>query len=104
MVKDNPHFKSDKGKKLLEIKPNVDWDKGKALLWILEKLGLQDKEKYIPLYIGDDVTDEDAFRVLKDTGLGILVGAHGERTNAKYKLKNVYQVRIFLDKLINAEL
>jgi trehalose 6-phosphate phosphatase len=99
IIDNNPGFKKGEGKKILEIKPDVDWHKGKAVLWILKKLGLQDKNKNIPIYIGDDITDEDAYKTIKGFGIGIQVGPHGQTTAAKYKLKNVYQVRIFLKKL-----
>lgn len=44
----------------------VDWDKGRALLHLLEVLGLQQQADVLPIYIGDDKTDEDAFRALQD--------------------------------------
>lgn len=92
-------FKIGEGKKILEIKPAIEWHKGKAVLWILEKLGLTDRNKYIPIYIGDDVTDEDAYEALKDWGIGIQVGPGALPTAAKFRLKNIYQVRIFLKEL-----
>src|SRR5919197_3181710 len=46
------------GKKVYEFLPNIDWDKGKAVLWLLEKLGLACQNAR-PIYIGDDRTDED---------------------------------------------
>ena len=56
-----------------EIQPNVDWDKGKAVLYLLEALGL-DGDDVMPLYLGDDITDEDAFEALGRRGVGIFVG------------------------------
>ncbi|MFO7659048.1 MAG: trehalose-phosphatase [Bacteroidales bacterium] len=94
-----PEFKKGEGKKIVEIKPGVDWHKGKAINWIIEKSGLADNPDIMPIYIGDDVTDEDAFRTLSDKGIGILVGVHEQPTAAKYALKNVYQVRLFLQEL-----
>jgi trehalose 6-phosphate phosphatase len=41
----------------------IDWDKGKAVEFLLQSLGLSDSEDVIPIYIGDDRTDEDAFKV-----------------------------------------
>lgn len=99
VLENHPGFKTGEGKKIVEIKPDVDWHKGKAVNWILEELNASDTNKYVPIYIGDDITDEDAFEAIKDSGIGILVGYHGSSTNAKYRLKNVYQVRVFLQKL-----
>ena len=48
------------GKMVYELQPNLDWDKGKAVMHLLEALGL-DGDDVVPLYIGDDITDEDAF-------------------------------------------
>lgn len=98
-IENTEGFKIGEGKKILELKPDIDWHKGKAVLWILEKLGLTDPEKYVPIYIGDDVTDEDAYEALKGRGIGIQVGPGAEPTAAQFKLKNVYQVRIFLKEL-----
>lgn len=64
------------GKKVLEIQPRLDWDKGAAVVWLLQTLGL-DGDDVAPIYMGDDVTDEDAFRALKGRGVGILVEGAG---------------------------
>ena len=99
ILKENPDFKKGEGKKILEIKPNVDWHKGKAVLWIMKKLGVDDTSKFVPIYIGDDVTDEDAFRSISEFGVGILVGTHGQETAARYKLNDVPDVQSFLNRL-----
>ncbi len=95
-----PGHKKGEGKKIVEIKPDIDWHKGKAVEWIMDALELSEKDDTIPMFIGDDITDEDAFKVLKDKGLGIMVGSHGQKTYATYSLKNVFQVREFFNKLI----
>src|SRR5829696_1555154 len=62
------------GKMVYEIQPNVEWDKGRAMLYLLETLEL-DGDDVVPLYLGDDVTDEDAFETLAERGVGIFVGS-----------------------------
>lgn len=88
------------GKKVLELRPDLAWDKGRAVLWLLEALKL-DGEAVLPFYIGDDVTDEDAFDVLAERGVGVLVGSPAYKTNASYGLRNTAEVRQFLQALIN---
>ncbi len=85
------------GKKVYELLPDVAWDKGKAVLWLLETLGLESRSGGIrPIYIGDDRTDEDAFRALKQRGIGILVSEQSQPTAARYSLKNPAEVERFL--------
>jgi trehalose 6-phosphate phosphatase len=95
-----PGHKKGEGKKIVEIKPDIDWHKGKAVEWIMDALKLSERGDVIPVFIGDDITDEDAFEALKEKGIGILVGGHGQKTVAEYALKNVFQVREFFAKLL----
>lgn len=46
-----------------EVRPPTLWNKGDAVLYLLEHLGFLDLKKVFPIYIGDDRTDEDAFKV-----------------------------------------
>src|SRR6266542_634681 len=87
------------GKKVYELLPNIDWDKGKAVLWLLEKLGLEHPNTR-PIYIGDDRTDEDAFRALEQRGVGILVSEEPRVTAASYSLRDPSEVERFLSELI----
>ena len=54
------------------------------------------------LYLGDDVTDEDAFAVLVGRGLGIVVGRDGEPSLAAYALEDPDEVRDLLARLAGA--
>jgi trehalose-phosphatase len=84
------------GKRVYELLPDIDWNKGKAVLWLLEALGLE-RENVRPIYIGDDSTDEDAFRALeKRGGIGILVSEQSQPTAAGYSLKDPAEVERFL--------
>lgn len=87
------------GKKVFEIRPNVDWNKGKAAVWIINSV--DPNGKLVPIYIGDDRTDEDAFLALKKKGITILVTKNPRKSNAKFFLRNVGEVKIFLRKLAN---
>ena len=89
-------IKINSGKKVYEIKPPVMWDKGKVVLWLLARQQfLLERNKILPVYIGDDVTDEDAFKALKKKGLTILVGEQTS-SEAQYYLKTTEEVTEFL--------
>jgi len=94
----HPELKKGPGKKIMELKPNLDWHKGKAVEWLLEEMDLN-QPSIIPLYIGDDLTDEDAFATLQGHGIGIMVGEHDEQTAAEYRLEDVEEVQTFLEAL-----
>jgi trehalose-phosphatase len=87
------------GKKVFEMRPQLEWHKGKAVLWLLEELGL-DRPDVLPVYIGDDETDEDAFAALAGRGLGILVADRPQKTEAEYRLESPEAVGEFLRRLI----
>jgi trehalose-phosphatase len=89
----HPALRVTSGKKVFELQPDVDWDKGRAVLWLIETLGLQDA---LPVYIGDDVTDEDAFRALAHRGVGIAVHVAPQPTAAQYTLRDTDEVRALL--------
>jgi trehalose-phosphatase len=86
------------GKKVYELQPDIDWDKGKAVLWLLEAMGPEPREIF-PIYIGDDRTDEDAFRTLQQRGVGIVVSEQDCHTTARYLLRSPVQVEHFLREL-----
>lgn len=84
-------FKVIKGKQVLELSPDVPWDKGTAALYILRRLNMD----HLPVYIGDDLTDETAFRALKKKGITIRVG-RSKKTEAQYYLKDHREILQFL--------
>jgi trehalose-phosphatase len=90
-----PDLRVTTGKKVLELRPDLDWDKGRALLWLLAELGL-DSPEVTPVYLGDDDTDEDAFRVIRRTGIGVVVGRDGPPTHAHWALEDTDEVAAFL--------
>jgi trehalose-phosphatase len=91
-----PQLRKTRGKKVFELRPRIDWDKGKAVKWILNVLRF-DPQKQIAVYIGDDTTDEDAFKILNDIGFGVLVSDPIRESSAKYTVKNVQDVKKVLE-------
>jgi len=94
------------GREVIELRPNVDWDKGKTLRWVLDyiadKTEQKDPSPLLPIYLGDDITDEDAFDAVQDDGLAILVrhSDDGDRaTAAGYALDDPDRVRDFTERL-----
>ncbi len=90
-----PELKRFDGKKVIEIQPNMDWHKGKALMTLLDTLGL-DEGSALPIYVGDDTTDENAFRAIRDFGIGVVVRHEVYETAADYALADPAEVEEFL--------
>jgi trehalose-phosphatase len=91
----HPELRKGTGKKVFELRPARDWDKGRAVLWLLEHLGL-DRPDVVPLYVGDDDTDEDAFAAVEGRGIGILVTEIPRATAAGWSAQDVAEVRVLL--------
>lgn len=105
---DHAQLRVTGGKEIHELRPNLPWDKGRAVLALLDALGLAGPDT-APLYIGDDETDEDAFRALADRegagregagrGTGIRVMDPPSATAAGWSLKDPAETAAFLDRL-----
>ena len=127
-------LRKNSGKCVYELRPDVKWDKGEAVLYLLELLrrretdfdeygdddgveeervaGFTEDEWYggvLPVYVGDDVTDEDAFRAIAPFGaVSVLVCPSGDKverpraTHATHTLRDVDDVRAFVDELASA--
>jgi trehalose-phosphatase len=113
LLADYPHrLKVTPGKMVYEIQPNVEWDKGRAVLYLCQALHV-DSDEFVPLYLGDDITDEDAFTALKQPsrrlpnrpGIGVVVADLGDpeqagrTTAADFVLESVGEVQRFLNTL-----
>ena len=87
------------GRMLVELRPDIDWDKGTTLAWIRDRI--DPAGDLLPIYIGDDLTDEDAFDAVHFDGIGIVVG-HDEdgdrKTAAHFALQSPDQVREFIQR------
>uniref|UniRef100_A0A0E0KEG2 Trehalose 6-phosphate phosphatase n=1 Tax=Oryza punctata TaxID=4537 RepID=A0A0E0KEG2_ORYPU len=114
VLRDYPRLRLTQGRKVLEVRPTIKWDKGEALRFLLSALGFSSSssaagdgeddgdDDAFPIYIGDDRTDEDAFRVLRSRGhgAGILVSRFPKDTCASFSLRDPGEVKDFLCKLV----
>lgn len=85
------------GRMVVELRPDIDWDKGTALTWIRDQI--RERDHMLPIYIGDDLTDEDVFDAIRFSGVGVIVSSDesGDRpTSARYRLDNPAEVGEFL--------
>lgn len=97
----HPQLAKGLGHEVLELLPRVDWDKGRAVLWLLEALQL-DPARFCPVYLGDDVTDEHAFEALRARGIGIVVKEESRPTAASYSLRDPREVAHWLHELLDS--
>jgi trehalose-phosphatase len=93
-----PQLRVGHGKKIFEFRPAHEWDKGKAVSWICRRLS-EPGGAVLPVYLGDDTTDEDAFGVVDGAGIGIVVGRDGPPTLAAYLLEDPEAVSAFLRRI-----
>ena len=90
------------GRMVVELRPNLDWDKGKTLEWIAREV--DGDETLLPIFIGDDLTDEDAFDAVLHDGIGIVVqhSEDGDRsTAARFALTDPDHVREFIGRIVS---
>lgn len=109
-----PGLRRTTGKMIFELRPDVAWDKGAALLFLLDHLHLN-RPDVAPIYVGDDDTDEDALRVVATVGaankngparkttdgggVGVIVGREPRPTWAHLRLSSTDETVVFLDRL-----
>jgi trehalose 6-phosphate phosphatase len=95
-----PGLRTTEGKKVIEVRPAVEWDKGRALRFLLDILDAGSATATPALFVGDDRTDEDAFRALRGRGDGIVVApAPPPGTAATAYLSSPEQVATLLEAL-----
>ena len=76
------------GKKAIELVPNVDWHKGRAVEWIKAAVARRVAGPLTTVYIGDDRTDEDAFRSLDPVDVSVGVGPRPDAAWIQWRLEN----------------
>lgn len=90
------------GKEVFEVRPPVHWDKGKVVRWLLARQEAIREGEALPVYVGDDLTDEDAFEALGRRGVTVAVGPNDPLTRAAYTVKSPVEVKRFLRLLLEA--
>ena len=88
------------GKRVVEIRPDIDWHKGKALLYIIEDIEAVRRARMLPLFVGDDKTDEDGFAAIHGAGAGVLVGAPDAQTAATCYVRTPDEAVELLERLL----
>ena len=91
IVKKHPNFQLKLGHCVWEVAP-IGADKGTAIRDVHEHLGLQ---QHIPIFIGDDVTDEDGFEVVNQYG-GVSIKIGDSPTQARFQCANIQACAYFL--------
>jgi trehalose-phosphatase len=87
------------GTQVIEIQPQVGWNKGDCILWIRDVLQRNASQPVMVIYMGDDWTDENAFEALAGQGITVRVGAGVPASRASYRLPGVTEVQQLLEAL-----
>jgi trehalose 6-phosphate phosphatase len=108
-----PVLRVTEGKLVYEFRPPDAWNKGKAVLWILQQLGLgrggsraqggisgTEPLEGFPIAIGDDLTDEDMFAAVEGWGAGVIVGDPGRPTRAAYQVSDHLEAARLLEAIL----
>jgi trehalose-phosphatase len=88
-----PTLRREGGKAVHELRPDRPWDKGAAVSWLVREMG---RDLDAVVYIGDDLTDEDAFARLDGAGTTIVVTAEDRPTYARLRLTDPGEVEVVL--------
>ena len=100
MVQEHNEMRILLGKKVFEILPNIDWDKGKAVKWIMNALNIPWQPTTV-FYLGDDTTDEYAFRTVITRGTALIVSDDPEKiSTADFQLQSTVEVKEFFEQVM----
>ena len=99
IIQENKTLRLMEGKKVSEILPAIDWNKGKAVRWVMDSLGINWQD-YSVVYIGDDTTDEDAFRTVCTRGTSILVSDKDKFSAADFMVSSPKEVKELFERIL----
>lgn len=99
-IKQSGFLEARLDKKTFEVCPKVKVNKGTACLLVLKTIQNKLGKEVAPIYVGDGQTDEDAFSILRKSGITIRVGKNN-KSSAKWYLRNQLEVNSFLEWLLS---
>jgi trehalose 6-phosphate phosphatase len=88
------------GKRVREVRPDIDWHKGRALLYIIAEIASVRGPSMLPMFVGDDRTDEDGFQALSADAATVLVGDPHTKTAARSYVRSPEEVVALLERLL----
>ncbi len=94
------HVRVTTGRCVFEVRPPVSWSKATMVNWLLTRQQDDAGRRSLPLYVGDDVTDEDAFELLRSRGLTVAVAPAASGTRARYGVDTPEDVRRLLERVL----
>jgi trehalose-phosphatase len=92
-----PRLMIQKGKRVVELKP-AEADKGTAIKALMQTEPFRGR---IPVFIGDDVTDETGFALVNGMG-GHSIKVGKGRSRARWRLRDVKAVREWLSETVGS--
>lgn len=98
VAREFPDLRLTAGKLVNEVTPPGMWGKGRAMLWLVGRLGLGQTD-LCPVCLGDDLTDEDMFAAADGWGVAVVVGDPGRPTRAHYRLRDCDEAATLLEAL-----
>lgn len=99
IAKTLPGFRLATGKLAHDLVPDSDWDKGRAMVWLLQRLR-RSRKSTCPVCLGDDLTDERLFAAAHGWGVSLVVGEPEQDTRASYALSGPDEVAVFLEEFV----
>lgn len=87
------------GNMVVEYLPNIAAHKGDATKWITRDVEERCQQPVWTVFVGDDVTDEDAFKAIKH-GISVLVGSRD--SHASHRVEDIAEVGALLDWLASS--
>jgi len=94
------NLRLDHNMKTFELRPDINWDKGDSAIFAEKYFNKKVGGKFIPIYIGDSLTDEDAFKAIREHGITIRIGENKESA-AEWYMEDQREVALFLKWLLS---